>query len=130
MRALIALPLFVIGACGAPPAALQADPPAVQAVADQRLLAAGFRVDTTRQLAGLPAARFVAGPGRPGLWLYADPKVCRCVYAGDQAAYDRYHAAEYRADIAAARGSARVPDPSAVAEFGQNQEGAPGSLGY
>ena len=133
MRRIVALPsalLLSLGACGAPPAALQADPPAVQAATTNQLLAAGFRVDAGRQLAGLPADDFVAAPGRPGTWLYADAKVCRCVYAGDQAAYDRYHAAEYRADIADERRRARTPDPSTVAEFGQNQEGAPGSLGY
>jgi hypothetical protein len=80
--------------------------------------------------ANLPAQRFVAAPGQPGSWLYADPEVCHCVYAGDQAGYDRYHAAEYRADIADERQRARTPDPSAVAEFNNNNEGAAGSLGY
>jgi len=130
MRPLIALPLLALAACGAPPAALQADPPATQAAADQRLLAAGFRPDPRRPLAGLPPARFIAAPGTQGGWLYADPTVCRCVYSGDQAAYDRYQAAEYRADIADQRRRTRAGDPSTTAEFNNNNEGAPGSLGY
>ena len=122
--------LLLLAACGAPPPALQADPPKVQAAADQRLLAAGFRPAAQATPANLPAQRFVAAPGQPGRWLYADPEVCRCVYAGDQAAYVRYHAAEYRADIADERQRARTPDPSAVAELNNNNEGAAGSLGY
>lgn len=74
---------------------------------EDMLAAAGFEsrpADTPQRIAalqGLPAHRFVRQirDGRQ-FWLYADPTVCRCVYAGDDRAYSRYRQEVFRQRIA------------------------------
>jgi hypothetical protein len=68
-------------------------------VADKEdmLAAAGFAfqpADTPQKLASLhalPPHKFVIQTrnGKP-VWIYADPTICGCLYAGDETAYDRY----------------------------------------
>lgn len=64
---------------------------------DQTLAAAGFQVrpafDATRQqqlqqMKPLTMYRITQN-GQP-FWVVADPKVCQCLYVGDEAAYQRY----------------------------------------
>jgi hypothetical protein len=61
------------------------------------LIAAGFKVvpaDRPAQVAALrklPPDRFVArSKGGTTYYLYADPKVCKCLYRGDADAYRQY----------------------------------------
>jgi hypothetical protein len=64
---------------------------------EQQLTAAGFQVwyaDTPQKLANLEALsqrRLVAHPYAGGIrYVYADADGCKCVYAGNQLAYDEY----------------------------------------
>ena len=64
---------------------------------EQQLAAAGFQVwyaDTPRKLANLEALtqrQLVAHPYDGGIrYVYADADGCKCVYAGNQLAYDEY----------------------------------------
>jgi hypothetical protein len=69
---------------------------------EDMLIAAGFQyraADTPERVAALqrlPAHRFVHQErnGR-GFWVYADPTVCRCVYAGSDAAFSNYQQAVF-----------------------------------
>ena len=64
---------------------------------EDMLAAAGFSfraADTPQKIAALkslPAHRFVhqVRNGKT-VWIYADPSICACLYAGDDAAYQRY----------------------------------------
>ena len=67
-------------------------------VIGKRLVAAGFRAvpaDTPAkqtQLAAMPNLLFTKKTTKTGKqrWLLADPDRCRCLYVGDDAAYQRY----------------------------------------
>lgn len=74
---------------------------------EDMLSAAGFQsrpADTPQRVAALrslPAHRFVRQVrGDQQFWLYADPTVCRCVYAGDDRAYSRYRQEVFQQRIA------------------------------
>ncbi|MBV9655942.1 MAG: hypothetical protein JOZ42_15415 [Acetobacteraceae bacterium] len=74
---------------------------------EDMLSAAGFRAKlatTPEQLASLqrlPPHKFVhqVRDGR-NVWLYADPTVCRCLYAGTEAAWQTYRAEVFQKRIA------------------------------
>lgn len=84
-------------------------------VVGDRLVAAGFRrvpADTPakqEQLERMPKLLFASTTTKRGQrrYLLADPHRCRCLYVGDEAAYQRYTnlelAEEERASMAAAR---------------------------
>ena len=75
-------------------------------VIGKRLVAAGFRAlpaDThakREQLAALPNLLFATKTTKSGKrrWLLADPDRCRCLYVGDDAAYQRYGDMELAAE--------------------------------
>ncbi len=64
---------------------------------ENMLAAAGFAyrpADTPQKIASLrslPPHKFVhqTRNGKP-VWVYADPTICDCLYAGDESAYDKY----------------------------------------
>jgi hypothetical protein len=74
---------------------------------EDMLAAAGFtyRPATTPQTAAalkaLPPHRFIPQT-RNGqtVWIYADPAVCGCLYAGDDAAYQRYKQEVFQKQLA------------------------------
>ena len=77
-------------------------------VAKENLLtAAGFVIspaDTPAKVAAiksLPANKFVqqTKDGQP-VWLYADPTVCKCLYAGNQTAYQNYRQMIFQQNLA------------------------------
>jgi len=87
----------VVLALGA--AALFDAPAIAQRATDMKLEDAGFvmrEANTPRQmerLRSVPPRKFVAR-SRNGVryYVYADPTDCKCVFVGNQAAYDRYRA--------------------------------------
>jgi hypothetical protein len=71
------------------------------------LVAAGFTYrpaatpQTVVALKALPPHRFIPQT-RNGqtVWIYADPAICGCLYAGDQAAYQRYKQEVFQKQLA------------------------------
>ena len=71
------------------------------------LIASGFQyrpADTPARIAALqrlPAHRFVRQErdGR-AFWIYADPTVCKCVYAGNDAAFATYRQSVFQQRLA------------------------------
>ena len=71
------------------------------------LAAAGFTIkpantpERVRSLTGLPPETVVRRiEGEKVVYLYADPKVCDCLYIGDQAAYGRYQQMLFQRQLA------------------------------
>lgn len=71
------------------------------------LVAAGFAyrpADTPEKVAALkamPAHHFTHEMHKGQMvWLYADPTICGCIYAGNQAAYARYRQEEFQKKLA------------------------------
>ncbi|GAN84652.1 hypothetical protein GHA01_09190 [Novacetimonas hansenii] len=94
-RNLLAVPAFMTVAC----LSLAGCESVRDQIADREnsLAAAGFvaRPANTPQrqemLQKLPPNRFLQKPfGDHVLYIYSDPKVCNCLYVGNQAAYGRY----------------------------------------
>ena len=91
-------------------------------VVGDRLLAAGFRpmpADTSAKqahLAGMPKLLFssITKNGRRR-YLLADPVRCRCLYVGDEDAYQRYSNLELQHEEAASERAARRDDRNAGA---------------
>ena len=83
---------------------------------EEMLSAAGFQVapppsqNQTDALAALPANQVMRRANGPEeMFFYADPKVCKCVYVGDAAAYGRYREALVQQHLADAQGTPRPP---------------------
>ena len=91
---------------------------------DSLLAAAGFKMlpaDTPEKeemLNSLPALKlqYRVKDGNP-LYFYADPYNCKCVYTGDQAAYDRYEKLAQEAAIAEEEQQAALMNEEAAMEM-------------
>jgi hypothetical protein len=87
------------------------------------LAAAGFSfrpANTPRAAAALkalPPHRFVhqIRNGQP-IWIYADPTICGCLYAGDDAAYQRFRQMVFQKQIADERTQAALMNQNAAME--------------
>jgi hypothetical protein len=104
--------LLALGACSAP---------VVQK--EDMLAAAGFSfrpANTPRAavaLKALPAHRFVRRV-RNGqtVWIYADPTICGCLYAGNDAAYQRFRQEVFQKQIADEQSEAALMNQNAALE--------------
>jgi hypothetical protein len=104
--------LLMLGAC-------------TQAVVQKEdlLSAAGFtfRPANTPQAAAalkaLPAHKFVhqMRNGQP-IWIYADPSICGCLYAGNEAAYQRFRQLVFQKQIADEQSQAAMMNQNAAME--------------
>jgi hypothetical protein len=91
---------------------------------DSLLAAAGFKMlpaDTPEKeemLNSLPPLnlQYRVKDGNP-LYFYADPYNCKCVYTGDQAAYDRYEKLAQEAAIAEEEQQAALMNEEAAMEM-------------
>ena len=108
---------------------------------EDMLTAAGFAfkpADTPERIASmkaLPPHRFVHQMHNGQLvWLYADPSICVCVYAGDQAAYAKYQQEAFQKHIADEQQSAAMMNEDAAMQanmnFGMWGGGPWGPYGY
>lgn len=97
---------------------------AAQVVQKEDMLAAAgftFRAATTPQAASalkaLPPHKFVhqIRNGTP-IWIYADPSICGCLYAGDDAAYQRYRQMVFQKQIADEQTQAAMMNQNAAIE--------------
>jgi hypothetical protein len=87
------------------------------------LVAAGFQfrpADTperTAALKRLPAHRFVrqVRDGKP-VWIYADPTICGCLYAGNEQAYQTYRQEVFQKRLANERERAAQMNEDAAME--------------
>ncbi len=74
---------------------------------EDMLAAAGFQLrpaDTPDKLAAmkaLPPHKFIqqVQNGQP-IWIYADPTICRCLYAGNQQAWQTYRQMVFQQNVA------------------------------
>ena len=119
---LIGIGAFVLALGGC--AAFQPDP---QQVADQKesmLAAAGFKMlpaETPEKLAhaqSLPQLKvkyFTDSDGAVRYW-FADAQFCRCVYVGDQAAYQKFKQMQFQAQLASEQNQAAQMQAEAAQE--------------
>lgn len=82
---------------------------------ERTLAAAGFQMklattpERMQQLEALPQRTLTPVPHEGTVrFVYADAKYCRCLYVGDQHAYDRYQRLEFRQRIAEEREAASM----------------------
>ena len=92
------------------------------------LSAAGFRIqpaDTPERRASLgqlPPDRLVRQTrGGQVTYLYADPLVCGCLYAGDQGAYDRFRRETFQRQLA----DERLTAATEISDWGWGPWGGP-----
>ncbi|MDA2918777.1 hypothetical protein MYX76_04675 [Desulfobacterota bacterium AH_259_B03_O07] len=91
---------------------------------DRLLAAAGFKIlpaDTPQKLEmieSLPPLKlqYRVKDGTP-LYFFADPYDCKCIYTGDQAAYDRFQRLAEQARIAEEEQQAALMNEEAAMEF-------------
>jgi hypothetical protein len=89
------------------------------------LAAAGFQIrpaDTPEKLAALkslPPHKFVqqVKNGQP-IWLYADPTICKCLYAGNQSAWQAYRQMVFQQNIASEQQMTALLNQQAAFDFG------------
>ena len=96
-----------------------------QSIADKEdmLLAAGFSYrpantpQTAASLKTLPAHRFVRQVRNgQSVWIYADPSICGCLYAGNDAAYQHYRQEVFQKQIADEQTQAALLNENAAIE--------------
>jgi hypothetical protein len=87
------------------------------------LLAAGFSYrpantpQTAASLKALPKHRFVHQVRNgQSVWIYADPSICGCLYAGNDAAYQRYRQEVFQKQIADEETQAALANENAAIE--------------
>jgi hypothetical protein len=90
---------------------------------ENMLAAAGFtyRAAATPQAAvtlkTLPPHKFVHQiRGGKSIWIYADPSICGCLYAGDDAAYQQYRQMVFQKQIADEQTQAAMLNQNAAME--------------
>ncbi|MEW6146236.1 MAG: hypothetical protein AB1598_14580 [Thermodesulfobacteriota bacterium] len=114
--------MLVLGAC----AAIQGE----QSKSTEELLAAaGFQIvaaDTPEEMNMLNSltpnkVQFSVRDNKPLYW-YADPYNCKCVWTGDQAAYDRYENLVYESNL--------VDEEQEAAMMAEQAEFGPGLWGW
>jgi hypothetical protein len=114
--------ILVLGAC----AAIQGE----QSKSTEELLAAaGFQIvaaDTPDEMNMLNSltpnkVQFSVRDNKPLYW-YADPYNCKCVWTGDQAAYDRYEKLVYESNL--------VDEEQEAAMMAEQAEFGPGLWGW
>jgi hypothetical protein len=92
---------------------------------ENMLAAAGFLIkpaDTPLKLAAiktLPPHKFVqqVKNGQP-IWLYADPTICRCLYVGNQAAWQTYRQMVFQQNIASEQQMTAIMNQENAFDFG------------
>jgi hypothetical protein len=114
--------ILVLGAC----AAIQGEQ---AASTEDMLAAAGFKIvaaDTPQEMNMLNSltpnkVQFSVRDNKPLYW-YADPYNCKCVWTGDQAAYDRYERMVYESNL--------VDEEQEAAMMAEQAEFGPGLWGW
>jgi hypothetical protein len=89
------------------------------------LAAAGFQfrpADTPAKLAALqalPPHKFVqkVQNGQP-VWLYADPTICKCLYVGNQSAWQAYRQMVFQQNIASEQQMTALINQQSAFDFG------------
>lgn len=96
------------------------------------LAGAGFVIspantpDKIAALKTLPPHKFVqqTKDGQP-IWIYADPTICKCLYAGNQTAYQTYRQMVFQQNIANEQQMTAMINQSAAWDWGMWGWGGP-----